>query len=61
MTDPPFTSSTSLKKKNKKKERIYIYIYFFIDFYVGTIQIKIFCLKSLEKWTEGKTHLFGLS
>ena len=27
--------------------------------YVGAIQIETFCLKSLEKWTEGKKHLFG--
>ena len=28
--------------------------------YVGAIQIEMFCLKLLEKWTEGKIHLFGI-
>ena len=28
--------------------------------YVGVIQIEAFCLKSLEKLTEGKKHLFGI-
>ena len=27
--------------------------------YVGAIQIETFSLKSLEKWTERKKHLFG--
>ena len=27
--------------------------------YLGVIQIETFCLKSLEKLTEGKKHLFG--
>ena len=26
--------------------------------YVGAIQIETFCLRSVEKWTEGKKHLF---
>ena len=28
--------------------------------YVGAIQIERFCFKSLEKWTEGKKHIFWI-